>query len=82
MTPGAATSLIAIADLAGVSKHASWANRIIVVNRTRVASDFTTRKAEVADKKAGFVVFAEFKPSKAQVLLQVALLKSSSQAEI
>jgi L-asparaginase len=66
--------------LAGL--HDAAAKGVVVVRSTRVVSGFTMRDAEVDDDKEGFVVSAEFKPSKARVLLQIALLKSSSRAEI
>jgi L-asparaginase len=55
---------------------------VIVVRSTRVASGFTTRDAEVNDEAEGFVAAEEFKPSKARVILQIALLKTSSPIEI
>ncbi len=55
---------------------------VIVVRITRVASGFTTRNAEVNDDVEGFVAAEEFKPSKARVILQIALLKTSSPIEI
>jgi L-asparaginase len=54
----------------------------VVVRSTRVASGFTIRNAEVNDDTEGFVAAAEFKPSKARVLLQIGLLKTSSPTEI
>ncbi len=54
----------------------------IVVRSTRVVSGFTIRNAEVNDDAEGFVASSEFKPSKARVLLQIALLKTSSLSEI
>jgi L-asparaginase len=55
---------------------------VVVVRSTRVVSGFTMRNAEVDDDTEGFVAAEEFKPSKARVLLQIALLKSSSPVEI
>jgi L-asparaginase len=55
---------------------------VVVVRSTRVASGFTMRNAEVNDDAEGFVAAQEFKPSKARVLLQIALLKTSSPTEI
>ena len=48
-------------------------NGVIVVRSTRVESGFTTRNAEVNDDAEGFVAAEEFKPSKARVILQLAL---------
>jgi len=53
---------------------------VVVVRSTRVASGFTTRNAEVDDDAEGFVAAEEFKPSR--VILQIALLKTSSPIEI
>ncbi len=58
------------------------ARGMVVVRSTRVASGFTIRNAEVNDDAEGFVASLEFKPSKARILLQVALLKTSSPSEI
>jgi L-asparaginase len=55
---------------------------VVIVRATRVASGFTTRNAEVNDDVEGFVVAEEFKPSKARVILQIALLKTTSVIEI
>ena len=55
---------------------------VVVVRSTRVASGFTTRDAEVDDDAEGFVAAEEFKPSKARVILQIALLKTSTPIEI
>ena len=57
-------------------------NGVVVVRSTRVVSGFTTRNAEVDDDAEGFVAAEEFKPSKARVILQLALLKTSSPIEI
>ena len=54
----------------------------VVVRSTRVVSGFTIRGAEVNDDAEGFIAASEFKPSKARVLLQIALLKTSSITEI
>jgi L-asparaginase len=55
---------------------------VVVVRSTRVASGFTTRNAEVNDDAEGFVASEEFKPSKARVILQIALLRTSSPQDI
>jgi L-asparaginase len=55
---------------------------VIVVRSTRVVSGFTTRNAEMNDDAEGFVAAGEFKPSKARVILQIALLKTSSPIDI
>jgi L-asparaginase len=55
---------------------------VVVVRSTRVASGFTTRNAEVDDDAEGFVAAEEFKPSKARVILQIALLKTNAPIEI
>jgi L-asparaginase len=55
---------------------------VVIVRSTRVVSGFTVRDAEVDDDTEGFVAAEEFKPSKARVVLQIALLKSSSPVEI
>jgi len=55
---------------------------VVVVRSTRVVSGFTTRNAEVDDDVEGFVAAEEFKPSKARVILQIALLKTTSAIEI
>lgn len=55
---------------------------VVVVRSTRVVSGFTTRNAEVNDDVEGFVAAEEFKPSKARVILQIALLKTTSLIEI
>jgi L-asparaginase len=66
--------------LAGLrSAHKSG---VVIVRSTRVVSGFTTRNAEVNDDAEGFVAAEEFKPSKARVILQLALLKTSSPIEI
>jgi L-asparaginase len=52
---------------------------VVIVRSTRVVSGFTVRDAEVNDDTEGFVAAREFKPSKARVILQIALLKTSSQ---
>jgi L-asparaginase len=49
---------------------------VMVVRSTRVAGGFTTRNAEVNDDAEGFVASEEFKPSKARVVLQIALLRT------
>ncbi|WP_216849837.1 asparaginase [Acidisoma sp. L85] len=54
----------------------------VIVRSTRVVSGFTLRNAEVNDDTEGFVASSEFKPSKARVVLQIALLKTSSLSEI
>ncbi len=68
------------AALAGL-RDAS-AKGVVVVRSTRVVAGFTMRDAEVDDDKDRFVASAELKPSKARILLQLALLKPSSLAEI
>jgi L-asparaginase len=55
---------------------------VVVVRSTRVVSGFTVRDAEVNDDTEGFVAAQEFKPSKARLILQIALLKTSSPQEI
>jgi L-asparaginase len=55
---------------------------VVVVRSTRVVSGFMTRNAEVDDDVEGFVAAEEFKPSKARVILQIALLKTTSAIEI
>jgi L-asparaginase len=55
---------------------------VVVVRSTRVVSGFTTRDAEVNDDAEGFVAAEEFKPSKARVILQIALLKTSAPIEV
>lgn len=54
----------------------------VVVRSTRLVSGLTIRNAEVDDDAEGFVAASEFKPSKARILLQIALLKTSSIREI
>jgi L-asparaginase len=66
--------------LAGL--HDAAAKGVVVVRSTRVVSGFTMRNAEVDDDSEGFVASAEFKPSKARILLQIALLSTSSPTEI
>ncbi|WP_210215307.1 asparaginase [Lichenihabitans psoromatis] len=68
------------AALAGL-RDAS-AKGVVVVRSTRVVAGFTMRNAEVDDDKDRFVASAELKPSKARILLKLALLKPSSLAEI
>jgi L-asparaginase len=60
------------------------ANRkgVVIVRSTRAVGGFTTRNAEVNDDAEGFVAAEEFKPSKARVILQIALLRTSSPIEI
>jgi L-asparaginase len=55
---------------------------VVIVRSTRLASGFATRNAEVDDDAEGFVASEEFKPSKARVILKVALLTTSSPTEI
>jgi L-asparaginase len=55
---------------------------VVIVRSTRLASGFALRNAEVDDDAEGFVASQEFKPSKARVILKLALLKTSSPAEI
>jgi len=55
---------------------------VVIVRSTRLASGFTTRNAEVDDDAEGFVASEEFKPSKARVMLKIALLTTSSPTQI
>jgi L-asparaginase len=55
---------------------------VVVVRSTRLADGFTTRNAEVDDDAEGFVASEEFKPSKARIILKLALLATSSPTEI
>ena len=55
---------------------------LVIVRSTRLASGFATRNAEVDDDAEGFVASEEFKPSKARVILKLALLTTSSPTEI
>jgi L-asparaginase len=55
---------------------------VVVVRSTRMVRGFTVRDAEVNDDTEGFVAAQEFKPSKARVILQIALLKTSSPQDI
>jgi L-asparaginase len=55
---------------------------VVIVRSTRVFSGITTRNSEVNDDAEGFVAANQFKPSKARVVLQIALLKNSNLADI
>jgi L-asparaginase len=55
---------------------------IVVVRSTRLPSGVVTRNAEVDDDKLGFVASEELKPSKARVLLKLALTKTSDPAQV
>lgn len=55
---------------------------VVIVRSTKLASGLAMRNAEVDDDTEGFVASQEFKPSKARVILKLALLKTSSPAEI
>ena len=55
---------------------------VVIVRSTRLESGFVMRNAEVDDDTEGFVASQEFKPSKARVILKLALLKTSSPTEI
>ena len=68
------------AALAGLRD--ATAKGVVVVRSTRVVAGFTMRNAEVDDDEDGFVASAELKPSKARILLRLALLKQASLAEI
>jgi L-asparaginase len=70
----------AVQALAGLRD--ARAKGAVVVRSTCVVSGFTLRDAEVNDATEGLVAAEEFKPSKARVLLQIALLKTSSPTEI
>src|SRR5512132_3214209 len=50
---------------------------VAVVRSTRLPSGGVTRNAEVNDDELGFVASEELKPSKARVLLKLALTKTS-----
>lgn len=55
---------------------------VVVVRSTRLPSGSVTRNAEVDDDKLGFVVSEDLKPSKARVLLKLALTKTIDPARI
>lgn len=55
---------------------------VIVVRSTRLMAGEVIRNAEVDDDGLGFVVAGELKPSKARVLLQLLLLRSSDATAI
>jgi L-asparaginase len=55
---------------------------VVIVRSTRLSAGFTTRNAEVDDDAEGFVAANEFKPSKARIILKLALLTTSSPTEI
>jgi L-asparaginase len=55
---------------------------VVVVRSTRLPSGSVTRNAEVDDDKLGFVASEELKPSKARVLLKLALTKTSDPSRI
>lgn len=67
----------ALAALADARAHG-----VVVVRSSRVAVGPTLRNAEVDDDKLGFVASGLYRPSKARVLLQLALLKSGDPATI
>jgi L-asparaginase len=55
---------------------------IVIVRASRVAGGSVGRNVEVDDDKYGFVVSGELSPSKARVLLKLALLNSNDPEEI
>jgi L-asparaginase len=55
---------------------------VVVVRSTRLPSGVVTRNAEVNDDELGFVASEELKPSKARVLLKLALTKTSDPIRI
>ena len=55
---------------------------VVVVRSTRLPSGSVTRNAEVDDDKLGFIASEELKPSKARVLLKLALTKTSDPGRI
>lgn len=55
---------------------------VVVVRSTRLPSGSVTRNAEVDDDKLGFIASEELKPSKARVLLKLALTKTSDPSRI
>ena len=57
-------------------------NDVVVVRASRVAGGSVGRNVEVDDDKYGFVVSGELSPSKARVLLKLALLNSSDPEKI
>ena len=63
-----------------LSKHAK--NGIVIVRSSRVGMGAVKRNIEVNDDDHGFVVSMELNPSKARVLLQLALLKKANVKEI
>ncbi|MBK8176318.1 MAG: type II asparaginase [Rhodospirillales bacterium] len=55
---------------------------VVIVRSTRLPSGFVTRNAEVDDDALGFVASEELKPSKARVLLKLALMKTTDPLQI
>ena len=66
--------------LDALTKHAK--DGIIVVRSSRVGMGAVKRNIEVNDDEKGFVTSMELNPSKARVLLQLAILKGASIEEI
>jgi L-asparaginase len=55
---------------------------IVIVRASRVPTGSVGRKVDVDDDKYGFVVSGELSPSKARVLLKLALLKTNDPGKI
>jgi L-asparaginase len=55
---------------------------IVVVRSSRVATGLVDRNVEVNDDQMGFVASDELNPQKSRILLSLALLKTSSPAQI
>lgn len=55
---------------------------VVIVRSTRLPSGFVTRNAEINDDEYGFVAAEELKPSKARVLLKLALMKTTDPIQI
>jgi L-asparaginase len=68
---------------ASVDTAAAVAKRgIVVVRSSRVATGLVDRNVEVNDDQMGFVASDELNPQKSRILLSLALLKTSSPAQI
>ena len=68
---------------ASVDTAAAAAKRgIVVVRSSRVATGLVDRNVEVNDDQMGFVASDELNPQKSRILLSLALLKTSSPAQI
>ena len=55
---------------------------MVIVRSTKLPTGLVVRNAEVDDDNEGFVASDEFKPSKARVILKLALVNTSSPTKI